>query len=1338
MSEVSSNPDLMTAPAESLAFPASAAQEAFYYLEKLSPSYPAFNVPVRFELNGALDRKLLKSSFEALAERHESLRTRFVEDDGKLLQVIASETTFPLELINVSHLTGDELADELNRLGSIEARSHFDLSKDPLFRASLIIAAPDKHILQITVHHSIADGWSIGIMADELAEFYNSFLENRESQLEPLAIQYADFTIWQREFFESPDLIPHLDFWKEKLKGYTELELPTDRPRPAVKSWDGDIVSRMLSPSISEKVARISRDKGATMFHVFLAAFKAVASRYTGLEDIAVGSPVAGRTRRELEPIIGTFINSVILRTSLAGDPTFGELVERVRDTVTEAIAHSELPFEQLVKTLQPRRESGRNPLFQINFTHQRDFVKPVSFGSANLTSISPRTPGAIFDLHFFMVERPDGWGASCDFARDLFDRETTERLLCHFEMFLEAAAGAPDVPISRLPILTGLERTAISQWAGKQVPYPSTRSIGELFLEQAGNHPNRIALTHSNREISYQLLAASALELQSRLVDLGVKSGDRVALCAHSVPEMICAQIAILLCGAACVPLDPDYPRSRLSFMLEDSRASALLVTPQLASLLPEGIPTLILTPLAENLAQSIPPSVEIPADTASHIFYTSGSTGTPKGVVVKHQGVCRLALGGDFMKFGADDSFFQAAPISFDASTLEIWMPLLNGGRIVLSGESGPSLPAIARAIRENGVTCLWLTAGLFQSMVDEHLTDLSSLRYLLAGGDVLSPTHVRRAFEALPNTTLINGYGPTENSTFTCCHTITRADLARPSIPIGKPLGNTSVHLLDSLMRPVPVGVAGELFTGGDGLALGYLNQEALTTERFPFHPDFGRLYRTGDLCRWLPDGMVEFLERVDSQVKIRGFRIELGEIESHLASHPAVRQAKVVARGATAESKHIVAWVVSKEGEAAVPATLSSFLAELLPGYMRPQGIAVVDAFPLNANGKIDVSALPDPSLAVTLQSSFAHEPPLGKTEVGMAAIWSDLLGLENIGRNDDFFALGGHSLMALRMFSRLNREFDCTLPLAALINHPTIRELAALIGPADEPQEALQNQGPPKGHFVTLREGGEQAPLFCIHGGDGGVIFYRDLAAHLPSGYPLHAIESLELCRSTAVVPTSVEETADHYVRCLLETQHQGSFRLAGYSFGGIVAHAMACQLVKMGHEVSFLGLFDTHSPTAKQTLYSSAGRLAKFWQLHEQFNIPDRIALLRERIREGIKTNSRVRAEILEAQTAGPAPAYSDLRRIQVREENWRSMQLYQPPVFPGTITLFKAISGSDKIEWPEDYGWSQSAAKGLRIVPVPGGHLTLFRPENVKDLAYSVHQSLCKEESLA
>jgi amino acid adenylation domain-containing protein len=1306
-----------------LAFPASPAQEAFFYLERLFPVFPAFNVPVRFRLDGVLDIALLHRAFEALADRHEGMRTRFVEEEGHLLQVVEPQTTVDFPVTDLSHLEGPALDAEIDRLGSIEARQHFDLSKDPLFRASILICAPDRHILQITIHHAVADGWSIGIMTDDLAEFYNSALEDRAPALEPLAIQYADFTIWQREFLESEEIKPHLDYWKNHLHDYVELALPTDRPRPSTKSWDGDIVSRILPASLSERVARLAREQGATMFHVFLAAFKAVASRYAGIDDIAVGTPVAGRTRAELEPIVGTFINSVILRTDLSGDPSFREVVSRVRDTATDAIAHQDLPFEQLVKALHPRRDPGRNPLFQVNFTHQRDFVRPVSFGGARLTAFPSRSPGAIFDLHFFMVERADGWRASCDYACDLFDRDTALSLLAHFETLLDAATTDADLPVSKLPLLTRGETQTLHDWAGKKIPYPADANLGELFLAQARLHPGRTAVRYQGNSTSYAALATAALETASRLIEAGVKPGDRVPLCAPSVPEMIAAQLGIVLSGAACIPLDPEYPADRLRYMLTDSGAKVLLATPALATrFFASGAEVLELRPIPSEQPATIgsAPVPDIPATAVSHIFYTSGSTGTPKGVLVPHRGITRLALGGGFMEFGPEDSFLQAAPISFDAATLEIWMPLLNGGHVVLSGEGGNSLESIARALREEKVTCLWLTAGLFQTMVDEHLDDLRGLKYLLAGGDVLSPQHVRRAGEALTQTTLINGYGPTENTTFTCCHRITRDDTGA-SIPIGRPIGNTTVHILDPRLRPVPRGIPGELFTGGDGLAVGYLNQPELTAEKFITLPSGERLYRTGDQCRWRADGVVEFLGRLDHQVKVRGFRIETGEIEATLARHPHVAQTRATVRGADAVSKKLLAWVTLAPGHSVTSSELRDFLGEHLPAYMVPVSIGILDRFPLNANGKVDLAALPDPSAPAGASS----QPPQTDSEIRLAALWSELLERPEISRNDDWFDLGGHSLLALRLFSRIHREFGLSLPLSTLLNHPTVRSLAVFLDSPAVETAPLDEAAV----VVTLNEGPGIA-LFGVHGGDGATLFYRELAARIP-GHTFHALESRQLSHSGPIEVLSIEATATAYLRSLKRVQPTGPYALAGYSFGGLVAWEMACQLIRGGDEVSFLALFDTINPAAPTRNLSAVERLNTFWSQHDDVSAPKRLGMLASRFIEGTRTHLRVRREQSDAASSAPAEAHTDLRRIRLREEHYRSMLDYQPGGFSGVPHLLKVRFPGDQLEIPADYGWGKLSGGRLVTHEIPGQHLTIFEPENVPALAQIIGAEL-------
>ena len=931
------------------------------------------------------------------------------------------------------------------------------------------------------------------------------------------------------------------------------------------------------------------------------------------------------------------------------------------------------------------------------------------------------------------MVERAEGWRVTCDYSSDLFDRSTAERMLAHYRQLLENIAADSAKPISQLEILTPTEKqTFLGEWAGKTSGYPRESNIAALFIETAKAHEQGIALEFGGKNFTYGQLLAEACAVATQLSAAGLKAGELVALCAKPSPEMISGLLGILLAGGAYVPLDPDYPAERFALLLEESGASIGLASADSRKTFGSWQGKIVDIPEAGHASPfNAIPEATLSAEDPAYLLFTSGSTGKPKGVLVPHRAVLRLVRGCDFISITPDDVFLQAAPLSFDASTLEIWGPLLNGGKLVIPA-GGTGLAEIASAVRNQGVTTLWLTAGLFQVMIEEHADSLKGLRYLLAGGDVLSVPHIRRALEMLPGTALINGYGPTENTTFTTCHRISLADCERPSIPIGRPISNTTVFIVDELGRPVPAGIPGELLTGGDGLALGYHNDAALTAERFITH-NGARAYKTGDLCRWLADGTIEFIGRRDHQVKVRGFRIELGEIESVLASHPEIRQVKVGVRGDSSETKRILAWALPEQGSLLDAAALTTWLAQRMPAYLRPDGLMLVDFFPINANGKVHVAALPDPARASTAESK-PFSPPQGETEQKLAALWSELLGIQEIGRDDDFFALGGHSLLALRLFSRINRDLGRTLPLAALLKHPTIASLSELLSPeaADEAKsEVPKVAGKGKGHLVTLSASGDGAPLFCLHGGDGGVLFYRALAEQMPKHFPLHAIESLDLSSNAPIIPASVEETAAAYVETLLTIQSSGPYRLAGYSFGGVVAHEMACILEQRGHKVEFVGLFDTHNPVAPAKRYSLTGRLNAFWQQQQDLPLPARLERLRERIAEGIATNRRVKAEVAEALGSGPAEAHSDLRRVQVREENWRAMQAYKPRPYGGRITLFKAMSASDKVEWPEDYGWREYATGGLEIVPVPGGHLTLFDPENVGALSKALAAKL-------
>lgn len=871
-----------------------------------------------------------------------------------------------------------------------------------------------------------------------------------------------------------------------------------------------------------------------------------------------------------------------------------------------------------------------------------------------------------------------------------------------------------------------------LGDWNGVAIAYPREATIGGLFLETARRFPEHVALCSGAHSLTYVQLHAEASQLALQLLEAGVTPGELIAISARPSPELIVGFIAILLAGGCCVPIDPTYPSERFALLLEDSGASIGLAATGAEVCYPPGWKGKII-PIQETGDAEVPaelPVIPLTAEHPAHLLFTSGSTGRPKGVLLAHRGVVRLVRNQNFLTITPDDVFLQAAPVSFDASLLEIWGPLLNGGRLILLPD-GPGIEEIATAVCEHGVTTLWLTSGLFQLMMDTSPASLKALRHLLSGGDVLSPLHVQLALEMLPNTRLINGYGPTENTTFTTCHTITLADLHKPSIPIGKPIANTTVYLLDDMLEPVPVGVPGELCAGGDGLAIGYHGAPELTAEKFITHPEFGRLYRTGDRCRWATDGSIEFLGRVDLQVKVRGFRIELGEIESVLVSHPGVRQARVTVRGESAETKRILAWVVPQAFGKVREIDLTTFLASRLPAYMRPDALGIVESFPLNANGKIQVSELPDPATSPGETPAKPAAPPVGETEKQLAMIWSELLGRAQVNRDDDFFALGGHSLMALRMFSRIHSEFGRSLPLATLLQHPTIEGVAGVLAPPDEMKVIEPPPMTGKGNVVTLAPGGDETPLFCIHGGDGGVLFYRNLAALMPPQVPLHAIESLELGSIGPIESSSIEETAAGYICNLRAIQPHGPYRLAGYSFGGLVAHEMAIQLTRDGHAVEFVGLFDTHNPVAPERNYTLVERLRVFWQQNAAVPVGGRLKLVWVRIGEGIRTQRRVKAEMAAARRSGPAEPYSDLRRVQVRQENWRAMQAYRPPAYQGRITLFKTSMLSDKVERPDDYGWARLAGGGLNIVPIAGEHLTLFAPENIATLARALTDAL-------
>jgi amino acid adenylation domain-containing protein len=1070
-------PRLTVAPRDA-ALPLSFAQQRLWFFDQLAPGSALYNVPAAIQISGALDQIALQASLDAIVERHESLRSVFVasERDGRAVQRILPPSPVALDYADLRA----ERAEVAHELMAEHARRPFDVERGPLLRALLVRQAEQEYRLLVTVHHIAFDGWSINVLIRELGARYAQAVGAGAVTLPELTIQYADFSAWQRRLLQGEQLEQQLAYWRTQLKGHLRpLELPTDRPRPATQSFRGAKLTRPLDPALLAELEQLGRQENASLFMILLAAFQVVLHRYSGQTEFVVGAPIANRNRPEIENLIGFFVNTLPLRADLAGDPSFLQLLGRVRQTALGGYAHQDLPLETLINALGIERDASRNPLFQVVFVMQNAPMQAVELPGLHMRFAEELDTGtAKFDLTLMIEFLADGPVASIEYSGDLFDRPTIERLLDHYQTVLSSIAMQPDMrasqPIAALPLLPAAERAQLAAWNDTATDYPRQATIAELFEAEAARAPESIALTFGERQISYGELNRRANRLAHQLIGLGVQTETLVGVCLERSPELIVALLAILKAGGAYLPLDPNYPKERLTLMLDDAQVTVLLSQRRLLERLPASDATLICLDDAQTDDQTQPASNPQPAATAenlAYVMYTSGSTGRPKGVSVPQRGVVRLVKATNYARFDADEVFLQLAPVSFDASTLEIWGALLNGARLVIFPPQIPTLEELAQIVERQGVSTLWLTAGLFHQMVHEQPQALRGVRQLLAGGDVLAvPQVVQVLQQQRPDAVLINGYGPTENTTFTTCYPMHDAAQVGHSVSIGRPIANTQVYVLDAEMQPTPIGVPGELYIGGDGLARDYLNRPALTAEKFvpnPFSAQPGaRLYRSGDLVRWLADGAIEFLGRIDQQVKIRGFRIELGEIETALLEHPAVQEAVVIPREDAPGDKRLVAYIVLEQGTKEQENTgtdhralitdhareLRAFLKRTLPDYMTPSAFVTLDALPLTANGKVDRRALAQSEYApqTTLADAEQFTPLSTPTEQRLAALWTRLLGVARIGRQANFFELGGHSLLATQLASLIRSTFAVELPLSSLFNAPVLSALAVEI------------------------------------------------------------------------------------------------------------------------------------------------------------------------------------------------------------------------------------------------------------------------------------------------
>jgi amino acid adenylation domain-containing protein len=1078
--------------------PLSFAQQRLWFLDQMEPGNPFYSIPAAVRLKGELDVAALEQTFNEIVRRHESLRTTFIPVDGNPVQVIAPSSIITLEVIDLSELAGEQREAEAMRRVAEDGRQPFDLMNGPLLRPLLLKLDDDDHLLLFSMHHIISDVWSRGVLIRELRTLYLAFSRKQPSLLPELPLQYADFASWQRHWLRDETLESQLSYWRQQLEGAPAvLELPTDRPRPPVQSLNGAQETLVLPETLLAAVRSLSRREGATMFMTLLAAFNALLYRLTGRTDIVVGAPIANRDRLELEGIIGFFTNTLVLRTNLTGDPSFRDLLKRVREVALGAYTHRDLPFEALVEALQPERDLSYPPLFQVMFVHQVSTTEAFELPGLTLSNVGVDNGSAKFDMTLFLVEGSGSLAAMLEYNSDLFDATTARRTLQLFENLLTTAVAEPEQPIAELELLSPAEqRRMLREWNETTREFAVPRLIHLSFEEQVERTPNSIALTFGTEELTYRELNRRANRLAHYLQANGVGPDVLVGICLERSIDLVVSMLAILKAGGVYVPLDATYPKERLSSIAGDAPTALCLTQARLGGKIAGVIPNLVYldeewTRLAQESDRN--PVCTTTAENLAYVVFTSGSTGRPKGIAMRHESLFNLVSWLiDDQKPQPGDRTLQFASLNFDTSNLECFTTWCTGGTLVLIPEEvRHNISSLLNFLVEGEINRLSLPFVVLQQIVEIAESEGPipfNLREVNTAGEQLQITsQVISFFEKLKNCVLHNHYGPSE------CHAVTTHTLAEdrqtwPALPpVGKPIYNTQIYLLDRRLHPVPVGVAGELYIGGVSLARGYFNRPDLTATAFvpnPFSDTPGtRLYRTGDLARYLPDGTIEFLGRIDQQVKVRGFRIETGEVEAALRDHPDVQEVVVAAHGVRAEEKRLVAYVVPRNG--LLHDTLANDLRqrarEKLPEYMVPSAIVLLDRMPLTSDGKVNRRALPEPQLS-RRDSSEEFVAARTPVEEVMAGVWGEVLGLERVGVHDNFFHLGGHSLLATRVVARLREAFGTPFPLRKIFEEPTIAGLAQALdetiktarGVQTLPIERVSHDAPLPVSFIQAR------------------------------------------------------------------------------------------------------------------------------------------------------------------------------------------------------------------------------------------------------------------------
>jgi amino acid adenylation domain-containing protein len=1289
--------------------PLSFAQRRLWVLEQIAPGSTINNVTAGFRLTGSLDKQALRSTLGEIVRRHESLRTCFPSDFDKPYQHISPVAGLDIQEVSL----GPGRERQVDKICRLEAETPFDVARGPLFRARLVRLSETEHILLVAMHHIVTDGWSMKVLASEFAEIYQAYRQGRRSPLPELEIQYADFALWQHERIKAGLLKRQIDHWKTKLAGLIPVRLPEDFPRPTLPTNRGGQVPILVPASTTRSLNELSSREGSTLFMALLAALDLLLFRCTGATDIAVGTVTASRTHTQLESLVGFFVNTLVLRTDLSGPLTFRELLRKVKSTVLEAQQNQDLPYEILLNELAPSRSLDNSPFFQTVLVLQNGSAEKCEVEALRIEHLDLDDRHAKFDLMLAITETPEGLQGGLSFARELFEQWSMDRFAAQFTGVLAAVADNPDLDIARVTLLAPREeRLLIEDWAGREDEIPRD-TIVDLLDAQARKTPQAVAVVSGDHVYTYRELHSRANRLARELQKMGVGPELRVGICLRRSAEMVVALLAVLKAGGAYVPLDPDYPEERLRYILADSAPALLVTEMRLAQRFPEcSAPVLELDSAWAKISGVSEKALRttIAPNNAAYVLYTSGSTGRPKGVVIEHRGTVAL-LKWALQTYSAQEleAVLFSTSLCFDLSVFELFAPLVRGGKVVVS----PNLLAweggtVSLINSVPSVVAEWSRNAEFQTV--PVVINLA--------GEPLPRWLADRLYAGKGPLRIMNLYGPTECTTYS-----TFADVEREQTPhVGKPIHNTRVYVLDEWHELAPIGVAGELYIGGAGVARGYWQRPSLTAERFV--PDrFGgergqRLYRTGDLVRWRRDGTLEYLGRMDHQVKIHGFRIELGEIESVLCTHPQVDRAAVIVREDTPGHKRLVAYITPRGQDQAAGQALLDFLRVRLPAHMTPAAFVQLTELPVSPNGKLDRKALPAPCT----EPSSSVRAPGDEWEQRLVQIWSEVLDRTEVGPTQDFFAIGGNSLNAIQVAVRLAREFHRDVPVGVIFEHPTIEQQASFLR-----GNASLDLAP---SLVPIHKSGERTPLFFVHPHFGLAHCYLELAGLLGPELPFYGLQAQGVEEGQALIPT-IPKMAALYLKSVRTIQPHGPYRLGGWSMGSSVAYEMACQLLTAGESVSFLAFVDGR-PVLPQKLplhLRVLSRDALMATLRRECLIALAVSAgLPEPEMRSLPAQQRAAWFLERSRGRGRLPVTlspAGLERVlRVVANNQIAQDAYEPDPCPVAAVLVRTpIRGAEEAS----YGWSRLALGGVRVIEVEGTHDDLMIPPAVTAVAEAI-----------